>query len=596
MSDEHDSWMKSALGIDIGDTLGKIKDEAVATFEKVEDKIVQVVKAGEAVVEGAVTEVTQAVGGVAQKVANAVSPPSASPAGVASGGGTGSFPLSASVGRGGTNAPGDVRAVQGALGIAADGKCGGGTIAAIEDFQRRIGQNKPDGRVDAGGGTERALAGGASGAPAAAPAKDENKPESLFDQAVQGAKNIGGEVINEIGEGVEAAKAFGGEAVSSLIDKGKGLIEDAKQGVTQLAGDIQDGAASLLEGAENLAGGALGNIDPSSLGNQISGAGKKDAGNPFDRPEVKVEVDKLATEAMRGLAFAEAGDALTKFFAAAAAVRGQLDKKEQEERKNEQLKFEIFVALAIVVATPLTGGAAAAIAGSALQETLRTKIALEGAQMLTKVGVSAERAMVAAKSLADAAASESVTRLAASYSAADGQKILGEIVKSLSKTVSIFGATDKFTVGKQFIAAIEDQVQASKEKLNRTIASTPKFDDLLSIYHSCLSRKATYEKSISTQVTQFMDQIADVIVNRTRFANGESGVSKDVIVKMNAYGRMRYARTKKNFPSNPIFSASVTYDFVAWIAPELEAMAEKMYSDEIDPRSINGHLPDPGVP
>ena len=85
------------------------------------------------------------------------SPKSAAPAG----GGTGKFPLSGSVGRGGQNGANDVKAVQKALGIGVDGDCGSKTIAAIEAFQRSIGQETPDGRIDAGGPTERALASGA---------------------------------------------------------------------------------------------------------------------------------------------------------------------------------------------------------------------------------------------------------------------------------------------------------------------------------------------------------------------------------------------------------------------------------------------------
>ena len=69
--------------------------------------------------------------------------------------------------RGGQNAAGDVKAVQKALGITADGLVGPQTIAAIAAFQKKMGMAAPDGRVDKGGATERALSSGAQ--PAAAP-------------------------------------------------------------------------------------------------------------------------------------------------------------------------------------------------------------------------------------------------------------------------------------------------------------------------------------------------------------------------------------------------------------------------------------------
>jgi len=109
---------------------GKLKDEAVSAVGKVKDAVVTAAAAG------------------------------------AKAAATGAFPLGASVGRKGKNVPGDVRAVQKALGIAADGECGPKTIAAIEAYQRKLGAAKPDGRVDAGGATERALAGVAQPPPA----------------------------------------------------------------------------------------------------------------------------------------------------------------------------------------------------------------------------------------------------------------------------------------------------------------------------------------------------------------------------------------------------------------------------------------------
>src|SRR5258707_583426 len=74
------------------------------------------------------------------------------------------FSISASVGRGGKNKPDDVSAVQNALnskvkaGLKVDGKCGPKTIGVIEGFQKTLGMTRPDGRIDPGRGTARALA------------------------------------------------------------------------------------------------------------------------------------------------------------------------------------------------------------------------------------------------------------------------------------------------------------------------------------------------------------------------------------------------------------------------------------------------------
>lgn len=193
MSDEHDSWFKDAFGVDLGQSLNKIKDDASAAIGQGTAAVSQVVTGVQGAVEGVIDGVSSAAVGVVKKVAGAVSPSGSAGrgAGGAAGGGTGSFPLGGSVGRGGKNAANDVSAVQAALGIAADGQCGPQTIAAIEAFQRTLGQARPDGRVDAGGGTERALAGGSkkSAAAAAPPAADDDSG-GLVGRVLKGAGDL----------------------------------------------------------------------------------------------------------------------------------------------------------------------------------------------------------------------------------------------------------------------------------------------------------------------------------------------------------------------------------------------------------------------
>ena len=189
MSDEHDSWFKDAFGVDLGQAVQGIKDEGSAVVGQVASTVTQVVQGVQGAVEGAIDDVTGAATAIVKKVAGADGG-----GGGAGGGGTGSFPLSGSVGRGGKNAPNDVRAVQAALGVASDGRCGGQTIAAIEAFQRTIGQARPDGRVDPSGATERALTSGGkpsvAASPADAPPSEGDDSSSLFDKAVEGAKDF----------------------------------------------------------------------------------------------------------------------------------------------------------------------------------------------------------------------------------------------------------------------------------------------------------------------------------------------------------------------------------------------------------------------
>ena len=93
------------------------------------------------------------------------------------------FVIRGAVGRGGANQSVDVKAVQTALnrrmraGLKVDGICGPLTIAAIGEFQKRLGQAKPDERVDVGRGTARALAAGGAVGPAPAPPQPISPPK-----------------------------------------------------------------------------------------------------------------------------------------------------------------------------------------------------------------------------------------------------------------------------------------------------------------------------------------------------------------------------------------------------------------------------------
>lgn len=170
MPDEQDSWFKAAFGFDLSAAADRIESEASTVLGHVKDTVTRVVASG------AATE--------------------------------GSFPLGGSVGRKGKNAPGDVRAVQKALGIAVDGECGPQTIAAIEARQRDLGAAKPDGRIDPGGATERALAGLAPPSstptgpsddpPGASPPPSGAEPDRPVEPSGPGSSGEGGDLLEDL--------------------------------------------------------------------------------------------------------------------------------------------------------------------------------------------------------------------------------------------------------------------------------------------------------------------------------------------------------------------------------------------------------------
>jgi len=262
-----DDWCKEALGVDLGAGLKKIEGAASGAYQKGQAMAGTVQQGAASLANQGAAVVTN----VAKKVQAAVSPPTAKPKPAApkpksaapgpDQDGATSSTMGGSVGRGGKNNTADVKAVQKALGLADDGKCGPKTIGAIEAFQKKQGRGKADGRIDPGGPTAKALFGGAKAAPVPAPAPappPDAKPANGEDDGIlsklkkgasdlaDDAKKLGGKVIKGVEEAVDDVKKLGAKAIKAA--------EDAKGG----AGLLPKGAA-----ASNL--GALSSLVPADL-------------------------------------------------------------------------------------------------------------------------------------------------------------------------------------------------------------------------------------------------------------------------------------------------------------------------------------------
>jgi len=128
----------------------------------------------------------------------------------------GPLSLGASVGRGGKNNPEDVTAVQTALntrakaGLPVNGKCDPATIKAIEEFQKLLGQPKPNGLIEPDRGTARALASTAKLGPPPAPPQPIAPPKlgkaalSKAPEIWRGTRAILDTNIKELKKGIRA--------------------------------------------------------------------------------------------------------------------------------------------------------------------------------------------------------------------------------------------------------------------------------------------------------------------------------------------------------------------------------------------------------
>jgi hypothetical protein len=141
------------------------------------------------------------------------------------------FDISAAVGKGGKNLEEDVSAVQAALnrrmnaGLNVNGKCDKGTVDAIVEFQKRLGQSRPDGRVVRGRGTARALAESGKIGPPPEPPSPLAPPELGVPNLKQaplvwkGTRNILAHNIKELKKAINQEYANEHPGLLKLIDE-----------------------------------------------------------------------------------------------------------------------------------------------------------------------------------------------------------------------------------------------------------------------------------------------------------------------------------------------------------------------------------------
>jgi hypothetical protein len=294
--DDNDSWL-AGIGVDVKKFVGGVQQKATAVVEQAKGAVSAAATA---------TGVAPAAKPAAAPAAKPAAPKPAAPTGAPSTNGSSSFALKGSVGAGGNNNPDDVKVVQTALKIDPDGKCGTGTIAAIKAFQKSIGQANPDGRIDVGGATSKALAGRGGGAAAPAPAPAPDAPPAPDAAAPQPAQKEEGffdglkkKVVGKLEEAAGAVKDLPGKALKGAED----LAGDAKKALGDPLGGA--GGASLLSkiGAPGSGGSLDDRFQAALAASRKSNDFKNTAEllNGFSVPDIEKRLAKLGPNDIKGI-------------------------------------------------------------------------------------------------------------------------------------------------------------------------------------------------------------------------------------------------------------------------------------------------------
>jgi hypothetical protein len=298
-------------------------------------------------------------------------------------------------------------------------------------------------------------------------------------------------------------------------------------------------------------------------------------------------------DALRGLAFSAAGGAFSSYLFAVNVVNASIKESEDARKKAAQLKFEIVVAIGVVVLTPLTAGAAAVLAGSILTAPLVTTLERELPVILKRAGVGIEKNISAT-----VAANEAIIRVAGKFSASDSQRILGEATKSLSKSVTVSGPPDELAFSKAYLLSLASAADSKKKALDPVIAAATTFGELIGIFNACVSNTPeSYIASITKQVADFMNEIGVVLVGDATTSKAQNAPpvhGRAMFVKFVAFGRLRYARVIEI--RNAVLGRirpPIEYVFKAYVSQQFEATAEKSGALSIDVKLFTEPLPKP---
>ncbi len=308
-------------------------------------------------------------------------------------------------------------------------------------------------------------------------------------------------------------------------------------------------------------------------------------------PAVMVEVEKIAIGLLRPIVIGMANKAFSAYLSSIDQVSGALDKAEKDENDANAAVATVVISVALLAAGPALGAAAAAAATkvNGLDATLRGQIETQGPRLAKLAGMTDDNAISAITAAAYSDFSNSaLSRLITEFNADKAKAAIDKGTAALSgQAVKLTQHPDKWANGHAFLDALKTTADGSISKLIPIIGTTNDFSGLVGLFKSFEAGTPDfYKTTIRQQADHFMAQLAPPM------AAAQSHKGHEMLVKMNAYGRMRYARVLIDAEPG-LLGSGVTYVFRAWVTPDMEPMAAQTNPTEINPKDIEGHLPAP---
>jgi hypothetical protein len=321
---------------------------------------------------------------------------------------------------------------------------------------------------------------------------------------------------------------------------------------------------------------------------------KAPVANPFDAPEAIIEFDRLTLTTIQNMAVQQAQNARNDFEAALNKVKAAKKAQADAEQARRDLMWTIAITVALMPAGPIVEAAGTAVAGPALQKKMMETLANNAGAIEARF---AAKGAAAVNKTFDFVAGDAVTKLAAKFDAAKAKGALDAGVGALrGKAIQFAASSDKGTCVANYLDAMLKSANDAMHNLTDVILTTKSYSEALAFY-TFFSKplQAIYEAVLGQQADDMLSEVAGALAETAggtaSKVAGVLGVGKtQEIVKINAYGRLLFCHIETYAKADAI---SDTYDFVKWVTPDMEPMAEKLAKRTIQTSDISNHIPDP---
>jgi hypothetical protein len=321
--------------------------------------------------------------------------------------------------------------------------------------------------------------------------------------------------------------------------------------------------------------------------------------NPFDAPEVRMDIEKIALPKLQQLTVQQTQNARADFLSAIDNVRKEKKAQAAEEEEKKEFLMTVVLTVALLPAGPIVEAAAAGINGQSLINHLGDIIADAAPTLEKKFGAAGAKA---ADKAFKVVASDQIGKLAESFDEAKAKAALEAGVDKLKdKSVKFAANSDKKKAIDSYLDALVQSANDSMHNLTDVILNTDSFSAAVGYYNLFhMKLQSSYQAAVAQQVDDMLSELNDAIVDHGEeqvlsvSEDGGGSYGMDEIATIKYGSRLMYAHVTRITVTGAFLSGKPSYGFVKWVTPDMLESAVKMVRDHLTMDDFkNTHIPDP---